>query len=123
MMCTDIQVYNRTGRRFLPDNESDIRMLLMESENLMRVMCKTDTAVLASLFDEKGAAFISVTNKNNGKTSYIDNGSGNDEPVELMANVCPAEKMMCYDKAEAADIILHFCNTGDLHPKYKWIEE
>ena len=122
MICTDVQIYNRTGRRFLPDNENDIKMLLTEPENLMRVACSTEVSELMALFDENGAAFISITNSVDGKTRYIDNGNGDEEPLELMGNDCPAGKMMCYDKKEAADIILHFCNTGNLHPKFKWIE-
>ena len=123
MICTDVQVYCRNGRRLLPDNESDIRMLLMEPQNLMRVSCGTEIAGLEAEFDPDGAAFIGVVDEVSGKAHYFDNGSGNEEPVELMINVCPAEKMMCYDKEAAADIIMHFCNTGNLHPGYKWIEE
>ena len=123
MICTDVQVYCRNGRRLLPDNENDIRMLLSEPEKLMRVSCGTEVAGLEAEFDPNGAAFIGVVNEINGTAHYFDNGSGNEEPVELMINVCPAEKMMCYDKEAAADIIMHFCNTGNLHPKYNWIEE
>ena len=123
MICTDVQVYCRNGRRLLPDNENDIRMLLMEPENLMRMTCNSEIAALEAEFDPNGAVFIGVVNEISGVIHYFDNGSGNEEPVELMINVCPAEKMMCYDKDAAADIILHFCNTGELHPKFKWIVE
>lgn len=123
MICTDVQVYCRNGRRLLPDNENDIRMLLKEPENLMRVSCVTDDAGLEAEFDMDGAAFIGMVNEAAGKAYYFDNGSGNEEPVDLMENVCPAEKMMCYDKEAAADIIIHFCSTGELHPEYNWIEE
>ena len=120
MVNTDVQVYCRNGRRLLPDNESDIRMLLNEPENLMRVMCSTDIASLTALFDAQGDTYISVTNDVAGTVSSLDNGSGIEEPVELMANTCPAEKMMCYDKALAADIIMHFCKTGNLYPDCEW---
>lgn len=123
MICTDVQVYCRNGRRLLPDNESDIRMLLMEPQNLMHLSCKSEIASLEAEFDHDGAAFIGVKNEISGKTCHIDNGTGSEEPVELMENVCPARKMMCYDREAAADIILHFCNTGNLHSGYKWIEE
>ena len=123
MICTDVQVYCRNGRRLLPDNENDIRMLLAEPENLMRLTCSSEIADLEAEFAPDGAAFIGVVNELTGEIHYFDNGSGSEESVELMINVCPAEKMMCYDKEQAADIILHFCNTGEVHPKYNWIKE
>ena len=123
MICTDVQVYCRNGRRLLPDNESDIRMLLMEPQNLMRISCSSEIAGLTAEFDPNGAAFIGVTNEISGKTCHIDNGNGCEEPVELMEDVCPAAKMMCYDKEAAADIILHFCNTGNMHPGHSWVED
>ena len=123
MICTDVQVYCRNGRRLLPDNENDIRMLLAEPEKLMRVACSTEIAGLEAEFDPNGAAFIGIVNDASGKAHYFDNGSGSEEPVELMINTCPAEKMMCYDKEMAADIIMHFCNTGNLYPKCEWVEE
>lgn len=123
MICTDVQVYCRNGRRLLPDNENDIRMLLADPQNLMRISCSTEISGLEAEFAPDGAAFIGVVNEANGMASYFDNGSGSEEPVELMINVCPAEKMMCYDKEAVTDIIMHFCITGELHPKYQWIEE
>ena len=123
MICTDVQVYCRNGRRLLPDNEGDIRKLLMEPENLMRLSCNVEDVGLEAEFDQQGAAFIGIVDENNGTVHYFDNGSGDEKPVELMINVCPAGKMMCYDKYDTADIILHFCLTGELQSKYKWIVE
>lgn len=123
MICTDVQVYCRNGRRLLPDNEGDIRKLLMEPQNLVRISCSSDTAALEAEFDLEGAAFIGVVNEDEGIVRYFDNGSGDERPVELMINVCPAGKMMCYDKYDTADIIMHFLLTGELQSKYMWIEE
>ena len=73
-------------------------------------------------FSEEGAAYITLTNEITGTVYSLDSGSGGEEPVELLINVCPAEKMMCYDKEVISDIVMHFCATGEKNPKYTWEE-
>lgn len=123
MLCTEVQVNCRSGRRLLPDNENDLRELLHVPEKLMNITCSTEVAAMEIEFSETGAAFIGVVNETTGTVYYFDNGSGGEEPVELLINICPAEKMMCYDKDTITDIIMHFCATGEKSSKYSWIEE
>ena len=123
MLCTDVQVNCRSGRRLLPDNENDLRELLQTPDKLMNITCSTEVAAMEVEFSETGAAFIGVVNEITDTVYYFDNGSGGEESVELLINFCPAEKMMCYDKDTITDIIMHFCATGEKSSKYKWIEE
>ncbi len=51
------------------------------------------------------------------------NGSGNMDSVSLLINVCPEERMMCYDLNILKDIVAYFCETGLRNPKYNWMEE
>ena len=123
MLCTEVQVNCRNGRRLLPDHENDLRELLQTPENLMNMTCSTEVSSMEVEFSDEGAAFIGVVNELTDTAYYYDNGSGGDKPVELLINVCPAEKMMCYDKDTITDIIMHFCATGEKSSKYKWITE
>ena len=74
-------------------------------------------------FSPAKAAFIGWVDEYNDDVFYYDNGSGNSEPVELIYNYCPEERMMCYDKNIIKDIVYYFCETGERNPKYAWIED
>ena len=74
-------------------------------------------------YSEEGNAFIGWIDTCNEENYYFDNGSGNTEMVELKINACPQERMMCYDAEALKEIVLYFCETGEMNPKYNWIEE
>ena len=74
-------------------------------------------------FSEEGNAFVGWINSYDEENYYFDNGSGNTEMVELKVNVCPEERMMCYDAEALKEIVLYFCETGEMNPKYNWIED
>lgn len=54
---------------------------------------------------------------------HFDNGSGNKKPVDLIVDVCPEERMMCYEDKAIRDIVFYFCETGKRDPRYGWIED
>ena len=35
--------------------------------------------------------------------------------VELKVNVCPEERMMCYDAEGLKKIVFYFCETGEMN--------
>lgn len=72
-------------------------------------------------FDKNRAAFIGWYDECNDEFYYPDNGSGNTEPVDLLVNVCPEERFMCYDMANIQAIVAHFCETGQRNPDYTWV--
>ena len=74
-------------------------------------------------FSEEGHAFIGWIDTYNDENYYFDNGSGNTESVDLIVNVCPQERMMCYDQNVLKEIVLYFCETGLRNPKFNWIED
>ena len=74
-------------------------------------------------FSEEGDAFIGWIDNYNEEFFYFDNGSGNTESVDLIINVCPEERMMCYDSNVLKEIVLYFCETGERNPNYNWIED
>ena len=74
-------------------------------------------------FSEEGDAFIGWIDNYNEEYYYFDNGSGNTESVDLLVNVCPEERMMCYDSDVLKKIVLYFCETGLRNPDYDWIED
>ena len=74
-------------------------------------------------FSEDGHAFIGWIDMYNDENYYFDNGSGNTESVDLKVNVCPEERMMCYDQNVLKEIVQCFCETGLRNPKYNWIED
>ena len=84
--------------------------------------CEIGYNALEVEYSEEGAAFIGWIG-NEEEVYYFDNGSGNVEPVDLVINVCPEERMMCYDDVVIKDIVFYFCETGERNPKYNWIED
>ena len=74
-------------------------------------------------FSEEGNAFVGWIDMCNEENYYFDNGSCNTESVDLIVNVCPEERMMCYDSNILKDIVRYFCETGLRNPKYNWIED
>lgn len=84
--------------------------------------CEIEDVALEVEYSEERAAFIGWVNGDE-EIFYFDNGSGNDEPVDLLINVCPEERMMCYDAEAIKDIIYYFCETGERNPKYSWIQD
>lgn len=85
--------------------------------------CEIGDNALEIEYSENRAAFIGWIDTYHDDIFYFNNGSGNDEPVDLMINVCPEERMMCYDSKVIRDIVYYFCETGRRHPKYNWIED
>ena len=85
--------------------------------------CVIDDYSLNVEFSSDGNAFIVWCDSYNDEVSYYDNGSGSSENVDLIINVCPEERMMCYDFDVLKDIVLYFCETGMCNPDYDWIEE
>ena len=85
--------------------------------------CEIDDYSLNVEFSKEGDAFIVWVNSYDDEIYYFDNGSGNTESVDLMINVCPEERMMCYDMEILKDIVLYFCETGMNSPDYDWTED
>ncbi|MDD6656249.1 MAG: hypothetical protein PUE95_02930 [Lachnospiraceae bacterium] len=90
--------------------------------NEARFSCTINDYALEVEFSIDGAAFIGWLNCEE-EIFYYDNGSGNKDSVNLLINVCPEERMMCYDLNILKDIVAYFCETGLRNPKYNWIEE
>lgn len=84
--------------------------------------CEIGDNSLEVEYSKSRAAFIGWISGDE-EVFYYDNGSGNEEPVDLIINVCPEERMICYDPDIIKDIVCCFCKTGERNPKYKWIEE
>ena len=99
-------------------NEKELEDFL----NSEHFTCEIEDYALEVEFSEGRAAFIGWLNSDE-EVYYFDNGSGNDEPVDLLINVCPEERMMCYDADVIKDIVYYFCETGQRNPKYNWIED
>lgn len=84
--------------------------------------CEIGDCALEVEYSKERAAFIGWLNGDE-EVFYYNNGSGNDKPVDLIINVCPEERMMCYDAEVIKDIVYYFCETGERNPKYDWIED
>ena len=84
--------------------------------------CVIDGYCLEVEFSADGNAFIGWLNGDE-EIYYFDNGSGKTESVPLRINICPEERMMCYDMAVLKEIVLYFCKSGLRNPKYNWIQD
>lgn len=84
--------------------------------------CSIDDYCLEIEFSPDGNAFIGWLNGDE-EVYYFDNGSGNTVSVPLRINICPEERMMCYDRDVLKDIVMYFCKTGLRDPKYNWIPD
>lgn len=84
--------------------------------------CSIDDYCLEVEFSEERHAFIGWLNGEE-EIFYYDNGSGNTDSVDLLINVCPEERMMCYDPCVLREIVFYFCEKGLKNPKYNWIED
>lgn len=84
--------------------------------------CHIGDYCLSVEFAADGSAFIGWLNGDE-EVYYFDNGSGHKKPVDLLINVCPEERMMCYKLESIVDIVMYFCETGARDPMYDWIEE
>ena len=80
-----------------------------------------DDNSLSVEFDKQRDAFIGWYNVFEDEFYFLDNGSGGTECVDLLVNVCPEERMMCYAMDDIKAIVSHFCETGQLHPAFTWI--
>ena len=110
---------NLTVNRKQVSNEEEIMALLNDDI----VELEIGDHCLHIEFSEDGHAFIGWIDMYNDENYYFDNGSGNTESVDLIVNVCPEERMMCYDQDVLKEIVLYFCETGLRNPKYNWIED
>lgn len=84
--------------------------------------CNIDGYCLEVEFSSDRNAFIGWLNGDE-EIFYFDNGSGCTESVELRINVCPEERMMCYDPDVLKEIVLFFCESGLRHPGYNWLQD
>ena len=84
--------------------------------------CDIDDYCLEVEFSSDGNAFIGWLNGDE-EIYYFDNGSGNTDSVPLRINICPEERMMCYDRDVLKDIVKYFCEFGLRNPKYNWIRD
>lgn len=114
MLHPDLKV---NGKNVKDENEFDE---LLKSDHLTCEICDTSLEVE---FSKDRAAFIGWINEYDGEVFYFDNGSGNDEPVDLIINICPEERMMCYDPNAVKKIVYCFCQTGERCSEYSWIQE
>lgn len=87
------------------------------------VMCHIEQFWLQIEFSKDRAAFIGWGDEYTEDVFYFDNGNGNKNSFDLIINVCPEERMMCYDDKIIRDIVFYFCETGKRNPKYNWIED
>ncbi|MBR3058268.1 MAG: SMI1/KNR4 family protein [Clostridiales bacterium] len=110
---------NLTINRKHVSNEEELMALLHDDIVEMEIgdLC------LHIEYSEDGHAFIGWIDTYNDEFYYFDNGSGNTESVELIVNVCPQERMMCYDPNVLKEIVLYFCEAGLRNPKYNWIKD
>ena len=98
--------------------EEDITAFFQEDH----FSCEIDEYCLEVEFSPDGNAFIGWLNGDE-EIYYYDNGSGSTDPVALKINICPEERMMCYDRDILKEIVLYFCESGLRHPKYNWIQD
>ena len=84
--------------------------------------CSIHDYALEVEFSADGNAFIGWLNGDE-EVYYYDNGSGRTDSVDLLINVCPEARMMCYDPAVLREIVLYFCECGQRSPKYQWIRD
>ena len=112
---------NINGKDIL--NEDELKTALVSKDDLTYITCNKDEKALEIEFSKKRDAFIGWVNADTDEIYYFDNGSGNKEPVELLINVCPEERMMCYDFESVKAIIRYFLETGERSPAYSWIED
>lgn len=85
--------------------------------------CNIGYTFLQVEYSDGRAAFIGWGDEYSDEVFYFDNGSRNLKSVALCINVCPQERMMCYDDNVIRDIVIYYCQTGERNPKYKWIED
>ena len=104
------------GKRI--SGEDDIIAFLQEKH----FSCNIEDYSLEVEFSAERNAFIGWLNGDD-EIYYYDNGSGNTDSVALLINVCPEERMMCYDRNVLKEIVLYFCESGLRHPGYKWIKD
>lgn len=112
-MHPDLFINNRAVK-----DESELEKLF----SLTNFSCQVNDYSLEVEFSKDGSAFIGWLNLDE-EIFYYNNGSENHAPVNLCINVCPEERMMCYDVGIIRDIVMHFCETGMRNPKYQWIED
>lgn len=92
---------------------TDVRQLTMEHDNgvcLEMEFGKQRECFIGFIYDEE-------------TIYYFDNGSGNQEPRDLIVNVCPQERMLCYSMDDILTIVNHFFRTGVKDKQYQWIAD
>lgn len=85
--------------------------------------CEIEYTWLSVEFSSTRAAFIGWGDEFSDTVYYFDNGSHQRCSVDLLINVCPQERMLCYDTKALKEIVTYFCQTGQRCPKYNWIED
>lgn len=117
-LCPDLRIESVPG---FGKEISDSREIdkLLEADHC-RFITKND--VLEVWFSADRAAFIKYTYSD--MVFYYDNGSGDREPVELIAGYCPEGRMICYDSRTIRNIVYNFCGGSGRRSRYnKWIRE
>lgn len=99
-------------------NETELEPFLL----MNAFTCEIENTALQVEFSEERAAFIGWIEEE-GEVYYLDNGSGDEEPYELLSDTCPEERMMCYQASDIRMIVSYFCETGSRHPQFQWIRE
>lgn len=128
MKVTHYFVEYCTGSEGIPElelpgdiSEIHVKGILKGLEKEIRsIEIDCDNFSLSVEFDKRRAAFIGWYDEFNDEFYYPDNGSGNSEPMDLLVNVCPEERFLCYDMADIKAIVAHFCETGERNPNYMW---
>lgn len=86
-------------------------------------MCNIGPFWLQVEYSENRSAFIGWSDDESEEIFYFDNGSKNTKSVDLLINICPEERMMCYEDKMIRDIVYYFCETGKRNLKYNWMED
>ncbi len=88
-----------------------------------RMSCEVGECALELEFSPERGAFIAWFGEDEEDIWYFDNGSGQQQPVDLTINVCPKAWMMCYPAEDIWAVVEYFCETGKRHPGYGWVPE
>lgn len=114
-------VININGKEI--ESREELENMLYATGSLEHIVCSKNDKALDIEFAESGSAFIGWIDEYDDDVFYFDNGGDDVNPVALKINICPQGRMMCHDIAAVKEIIDYFCEAGERHPKYNWIED